>query len=263
MTTLDLQREGEALAGEIAGLPQLDPAERAAAIRTWQGRMVNEHISARVFGVLLGQAMAAGISARRQTELADFAAEELRHARRCAAMVVALGGEARAVLPALPGVPAHADVGPLQAFLRNAISVCCMSETVAVSLIRAETLEVGPPPVKALLESILADEVGHARFGWTLLHELEPLGDEMRQDLSLYAQVALRHLCHHELQHLPDHDGMGERAASVGVCSGRAARALFADTVETVIVPGLARVGIAARPGPVASATVSGYPQGA
>lgn len=242
---LDLSKEARPLVAAIGALPAFDDQQRQTAIATWRARMVNEHISARVFGVLLGQAMAAGLGGARQAQLADFACEELRHARQCAAVVLAFGGEARAPLPDLPQVPSHADAGPLQALLRNVLSVCCLSETVAVALIRAETLQIAPPGLRALLDSILADEVGHAQFGWSLFAELHPLPDTQTRPLSAYLDTALVHLVEHELAHLPGHDGMGEALAQVGVCSGKRARLLLKDTIDEVIVPGLARFGIA------------------
>lgn len=247
MTTpvLNLQASAQPFLAPLGNLPPLpDPT---VAQRTWRARMVNEHISSRVFGALLGQAMAAGLSAERQTQLAEFACEELRHARQCAAVVLALGGAAIAELPDLPPVPSHADVDPLQALLRNVVSVCCLSETVAVALIRAETLQIGPPALRELLDRILADEVGHAQFGWSLLAELAPLEPDVQQGLSAYAKVAMDHVIAHELEHLPDHAGLGPAAAQLGVCSGRDARALLADTLTTVVVPGLRRFGIDAH----------------
>jgi len=248
VNALDLRREAAALRDRVGDLPDLDDRERQAAIATWRGRMVQEHASARVFGALVGQAMAAGLDAARTRQLAEFACEELDHARRCAAVVVVLGGEASAPWPPLPRVPDHAEAEPLEALLRNVISVCCMAETVAVALIRAECLEIGPLALRAWLERILADEVGHARFGWALLESLDPLPAELADRLARYAEVALNHLAHHELAHLPAHGGLGPRAAAVGVCSGFAARALLGDTVDRVIVPGLARHGVVVRP---------------
>ncbi|MBM4345845.1 MAG: ferritin-like domain-containing protein [Deltaproteobacteria bacterium] len=242
---LDLTADAQTLVAGIGPLPDLEPAERPAAIATWRGRMINEHVSARVFGAMLGQAMAAGLSPRRQTQLAEFACEELRHARQCAAVVLALGGQARAELPVLQRVPDHADADPLQALLRNVLSVCCLSETVAVALIRAETLQIGPPGLRAALDAILADEVGHAQFGWSLFADLHPLSADQTGPLSAYLDTALVHLVEHELRHLPDHDGLGERLQRVGVCSGRRARLLLKDTIDQVIVPGLRRFGIA------------------
>lgn len=242
---LDLTAEAAPLVAGVGPLPALDDGQRQVAIATWRGRMVNEHASARVFSALVGQAMAAGLSAQRQTQLAEFACEELRHARQCAAVVLAFGGEARAPLPALPKVPDHDDVEPLEALLRNVLSVCCLSETVAVALIRAETLQIGPPALKSVLDAILADEVGHARFGWSLFAELAPLPQALARGLSAYLDTALTHLVEHELGHLPPHDGMGAELAQVGVCSGARARLLLVETIDQVIVPGLARFGVA------------------
>ncbi|MSQ82640.1 MAG: ferritin-like domain-containing protein [Myxococcales bacterium] len=243
---IDLRAEASAGAPLLTDLPELTAQERQAAIETWRGRMVNEHISARVFGSLLGQAMQAGVCASRLEELAAFASEELRHARQCASAVCALGGEAVAPLPPLPKVPEHADAAdPMEALLRNVISVCCMSETVAVALIRAETLEIGPPTLRKVLDSILADEVGHARWGWTLLREVAQPDPQLCQRLDRYLPVAFEHLVIHELAHLPAHDGWGQSTAQIGVCSGEAARALFFDTVGQVIAPGLDDCGLA------------------
>ncbi len=245
---LDLRAEGALGAALLTDLPQLSEPLRTVAVHTWLGRMVNEHISAQVFGALLGQAMAAGLPAKRIADLAAFAGEELAHARQCAAAVAALGGQAQAPYPPLARVPDHLDAAsPLEAVLRNIIAVCCLSETVAVALIRAETLEIGPATLKKLLDGILADEVGHARWGWTLLDELAPLDPALCRRLDAYLTVALVHLVEHELAFLPDHGGMGDQAAQLGVCSGQAARTLFLDTVETVIVPGLQRHGLQAQ----------------
>jgi len=247
MPTLDLREEARAIDLRIDPI-ELTERDRASAIATWRGRMINEHISSQVFAGLIPQLMRADVRACRQAAVADMIADEMRHARQCASVVHALGGEPIADLPKLETMPTHDDVSPLEALLRNVISVSCLSETVAVALIGAERLESGPKPIADTLRTILADEVQHARFGWTLLDELSPRIDaKMRESLSEYLCVALDHLVRHELRHLPDLPAPSEEAASVGVCDGRAARALFFDTVVSVIVPGLERHGFSAR----------------
>ncbi len=49
MPTLDLSAEAAAVGLELdtAELERLSPAERDAICLTWQGRMLNEHVSAR------------------------------------------------------------------------------------------------------------------------------------------------------------------------------------------------------------------------
>ena len=245
MPTLDLRRQAAEVGLELPPGWELDAVERAAAIGTWRGRMVNEHISARVFAGLIPQMMAADIDASHQAEVAAMISEELRHAVLCAAVVHAVGGEPMASLPALPPVPTHDEVGPLEAFVRNLLSICCLSETVAVALIGAERMDTGPARIDQLLKQILADEVGHARFGWRLLDELAPrIDDAMRARLSDYLITALQHLTEHELAHLPPVAPPSKRASAVGVCDGNDARRLFFDCVERVIVPGLEKRGL-------------------
>jgi len=263
MTTLDMRQAGQA-EGMKLDRGALSEADRQSAIATWQGRMLNEHVSARVFAGLIPQMMAAGVDVRMQLEVASMIQEELRHGVLCAAAVEALGGEAVATLPVLQPVPSHEDAEPLEALLRNVLSVCCLSETVAVALITAERLETKPPALQEALTAILSDEVGHARFGWRLLDDLldasrgeekgvvnddlldaSRIDDELRRRLGDYLPVALMHLLEYELEHLPVHERPpSDTVEGFGVCNGRDARALLFDTIELVIVPELQARGL-------------------
>jgi len=226
---------------------QLSPAERAMAIETWRGRMVNEYVSSRVFAALVPQLIAAEIDPVIVGDVAAMVVEEIEHGTRCAAVVIALGGEAVAELPPLAEVPTHGDVEPLEAALRNVLSIACLSETVAVALLTAERDRTEPAPLRATLTAILSDEVGHARFGWRLLDLLAPrLTPALRARLSRYLAPAFQTLRRYELDNLPIGATPSPAAQAVGVCDGRAARAVFFHTVESVIVPGLEAHGLAA-----------------
>jgi hypothetical protein len=245
-TKLDLRAMAQANPIVLTGEP-LSAEDCARAVGTWRGRMVNEHISSRVFAGLLNQMMRAGLPAEWQHRVAEMARDELRHGLECARVVEALGGEAVAELPALEPVPEHPDATPLEGVLRNVLSISCLSETVAVALIRAEQQEVGPPELEETLGSILADEVQHARFGWEILRELAPhLDAATKARLGEYLVIALHHLREHELAHLPNTLATSRHAADYGVCDGNDARKLFFDTVEQVIVPGLEEHGLPA-----------------
>ncbi len=220
---------------------------RDAAIRTWRGRMSNEHQSAEVFEQLADQMSRAGYGTQAVAEVAGFAREERRHGVLCGAVVEALGGEARFELQERGRLPDHQDVSLDEAVLRNVLSIACLSETIAVSLIGAERAEMPDGPLRSLLTDIWADEVGHARFGWRLLGATLPgASPELRTRLSAYLRIALRHLEQHELAHLPDRAGFGAGAEQLGLCSGRDARTLFYATVERVIVPRLSDLGLRA-----------------
>lgn len=244
MATLDLRDAARALAPAMPDLPHL----RDAAIATWRGRMRNEHASARVFEGLAQQLADAGVDDA-ATEVRGFADEERRHGVLCGAVVEALGGEAVSeVLDGEP-FPSHEDAAtPLEAALRNVLSVCCLSETVAVALIGKERVEMPAGELRDLLTTIYADEVGHARFGWRLLARLAgSLDDDAKARLGDYLEVAFEHLVEHELAHLPLASEPPAEGVAYGLCSGRDARGLFFDAVREVIVPGLERHGIPAR----------------
>jgi hypothetical protein len=239
-STIDLRASSRAVALTLPASPELT----SRALAAWRGRMTNEHGSRRVFEALaddLDRARMIGSS-----ECRAFAAEERRHGVLCGAVVEALGGEASFIEPALD-YPDHADVAPREGVIRNVLSIACMSETIAVSLIGAERLAMPEGPLRDVLETILADEVGHARFGWKLVSETLPRMDRgARERLNAYLAVAFAHVEQHELAHISDDEGAGEAGAALGLCHGRAMRQLFYATVTDVIIPRLNALGLSA-----------------
>jgi hypothetical protein len=242
---LDLRQQARAAMPPLDGTYSPHLAERG--LRTWRGRMVNEYRSYRVFESLAAQMEAARFGEPQVAECRKFAAEERLHGVLCGAVVEALGGEARAEISEPEPVPEHADVSRLEAVLRNVLSICCGSETVAVSLIGAEREDMPPGPLRELLSQIYADEVGHARFGWRLCAEhIPPLDAATKDRLGAYLRASLGHLESHELSHIP----LGESLVggeALGLCSGWDARALFYDTLARVILPQLTALGLDAQ----------------
>lgn len=240
---IDLRAEARAHKPLVAHLPHLAGCARA----TWLGRMVNEYTSASVFDAIAVQIKGAGLEAAHVEACRTFAEEERHHGVLCGAVVEALGGQARAPARQQGPLPVHADATALEGVIRNVLSVSCLAETVAVSLIGAERLEMKEGPLRELLTRIWADEVGHARFGWKLVAGLLPaMSDPERRRLSVYLAVAFAHLERHELAHLPTTAAPPPEGAELGLCSGREARALFYATVQQVIVPQLKALGLEA-----------------
>lgn len=241
---LDLVEQARRLRPAVA---EIDPALRQAVQRTWRGRMINEHGSAPVFEGLARQLRRAGAPAEQIAECARFADEERAHGVLCGAVVEAFGGDARSEIDPAPPFPEHLDVTPLEAVTRNVVSVGCLAETVAVAIISAERLEMPAGELRALLTRILADEIGHARFGWRFLAEAAPsLDAAARARLGAYLRVAFAHLERHELTHLPAGARFPDGARAYGLCDGADARALFYDTVRGVIIPRLEELGVPA-----------------
>ncbi len=244
MQAIDLREPARRARPVLPVMPELTQS----ALATWRGRMINEHTSAMVFEGLARQLEAAGLEPELVAECAGFADEERRHGVLCGAVVEALGGEARFERPDTDEFPEHEDVPRAEAALRNIVSISCMSETVAVSLIGAERMEMGPGALHDLLTSIYADEVGHARFGWRLAGRLaKQLSADGRVRMQAYLAVAFAHLETHELAHLNPHATPPARGADLGLCNGQDARSLFYDTVTQVIIPGLEALGFEAQ----------------
>lgn len=244
MPELDLQQSARA---ESLKLDSYPPELRDAALGTWHGRMINEHGSAIVFDGLARQLQTMGARDEIAAACREFANEERRHGSLCGAVVEALGGDARAIIPEPPVFTEHDDAqSPREAALRNLLSICCLSETVAVALIGAERIDMPDGPLRDLLTEIYADEVGHARFGWAHLEELLDGDTQLAERLGRYLRVAFGHLEQHELAHLPLSSNPPPEGKVLGLCSGSEARTLFYETVEQVIIAGLEARGIAA-----------------
>jgi hypothetical protein len=252
-TNLDLRALARAQRPAGIDAHMLDDRTRAAAIATWRARMVNEHGSAPVFEGLVAQldtlARLGLIEAREIDRARKFAAQERRHGIACGAVVEALGGAAEAEALPEQEFPQHADAsGELEAALRNLVSICCLSETVAVSLIAAERHDMPTGSLRELLTGIWAEECGHANFGWRLLPKLLARADAQTLDgLGEYLRLAFAELEAHELAHLPAGFIMPPGGEVYGLCDGAQARELFYATVEQVIVPGLEAHGLPAR----------------
>ena len=241
---LNLREEARAHMPQVPSIPELT----SAAIDTWKARMVNEYGSARVFEGLYEQLKDLDISEHDKERLKSFADDERRHGVLCGSVVEALGGEAIAqAIPVIP-FPEHKDVSTLEGAIRNILSISCLSETIAVSLIGAERLEMPEGPLKELLTGIYADECAHANFGWRLLSSLFALGDaDLPKRLTPYLQLAFAHLEKHELAHLPISSTPPPEGTKLGLCSGVDARKLFYATIEKVIIPGLTQHGLEAQ----------------
>ena len=244
--TLDLRRCVRRDPIPALEIGDVTAADLEAARTNWRARMASEHASARVFGALVGGMMNAGLPADETYRVADMVRQELEHARLCARVLVALRSAPVAELSELPAVPEHADATPLEAVLRNVISIGCCSETVAVALVATEREQAGPPQVRRVLDQILRDEIKHSRFGWRLVSRLAPaLTPQERASLGEYLVDAFAHQIRFHAPFL-DMPCATEAGLAIGAPHGRSNWLVFVATMEDVVVPGLERCGLAA-----------------
>jgi len=213
-----------------------DAGSRQAAIAEWIERMVDAHVSSRSFAGLLPRMMHAGVEAGFQAAAAEAVVDELRHVRLCAAVVDALGGEARAPLPEPLDLPRHDDVGPLEGLLRNVLSIVCLDETVTAAQLENSHRIARESTLRRVIAEILDDKIKHSRLGWRMLQTLAPRIDPaMRGRLGDYLVTAFTRLFD---KHLPVY-GAGSRAFD--------SKAIFVEAVNEVIVPRLEACDFPAR----------------
>jgi len=224
---LDLRREARQTPVALDVTLTLDDEARRIAVAEWTGRMVDEQAASRLFAGLLPQMMRAGVDAQFQAATADAVVDELRHARLCAAIVQALGGEARASLTGSEDVPRHDGVGAVEGLLRNVLDVSCLEETVDVAVLENRYRRARESTFRRVIAEILDDEINHSRLGWRLLQHLEPRIDaRMRERLGAYL--------------IPGFARLFERHAAT-------TRDLLVEVVNEVIVPRLEAFELPAR----------------
>jgi hypothetical protein len=239
-------------APEAIAIEALDPRAVEASRRVWSRRMIHEHASSAVFARLVPQLMECGASLEHCTSALRMAQDELHHGALCADVVRALGGEPR--LPptvTTAPLPEHAGCGPLERALRNVLFVGCLAETVAVASTAEEREQTREPYVLRVITQISADEVLHARFGWSFVKEAAPALDaDARARTSRWLRVAFRYLEREEMLEVPSlappPEALREEGLRIGVCDNLATRELFYETIREVIVPGLEAAGLAA-----------------
>lgn len=233
---------------ELPDVGALTLDELARTREHWRIHMTAELASARVFAGLVPQVMAAGLDFEVVRATTDMAREEVAHGLESARVYAALGGDPCSHLPRLDPVPNHAEVdaSPLEVVLRNVMSVSCCGETLAVAVIGAERERAQPGPLRDVLTRILADEVGHARFGWRLLRDLLPSAEPgLARRLSAYL-VAVFERDLRELVSARDDASASFVALSLGAPDGPLAWSTFLSSVREVTIPGLERHGVKA-----------------
>jgi hypothetical protein len=231
---LDLRDEARRTPVALDVALKMDDESRRAAIAEWTERMVDEQSASRVFAGLLPQMMRVGVDAQFHAATADAVVDELRHARLCAAVVQALGGDPRAPLIEVDDVPRHAGTSALEGLLRNVLDISCLGETADVAVLEHRYRHARESTFRRVIAEILDDEIGHSRLGWLLLRHLQPRIDvRTRERLGDYLVPAFARL-------LERH---GEtRKHAVGD------QALLVEVINEVIVPRLEAFELPARP---------------
>jgi hypothetical protein len=168
----------------------------------------------------LARVAAAGPWAAVAPALAAAADDELAHAELCDEACRVLGGT-----PSTAGLPALEPVGDL--LLELAVT-CCLGETLNVVLLQDE-LATCEDRWRPITRRLLADELVHARLGWSVL------GSAAGQYSLAYLAAPLSAVLA---------EAMARPSGPAGVLDPARRAALLDAALYEVVLPGLARHGI-------------------
>jgi hypothetical protein len=137
---------------------------RAALARAWRDDALQEHASVAAFARFSMFLLSLGAPPDLVAASQRASLDEIRHARACFALAAAYGGGSVG-----PGALWVADsVGPLTIAEVAALTAeeGCVGETLGVVLATCQLEGTVDPVVKALLETVVADEARHAELAW-------------------------------------------------------------------------------------------------
>ena len=218
----------------------------AVAARAWSYRAQVELDAAARFRRLaadLERANALPIVVKLAREAAD---DEARHAELCAALAVHLGGAAPRLLSRDAAPFQAVGLSPREAVLTETVIASCITETVAATALGELREQAADPLVRATVQQILRDEIGHARLGWAHLAAESERGPVGFLSELLPKLIALT--IGEELFSSGDAPGETPELGGLGALPRARRRELFEDTLSEVIFPGLEQHGVDAEP---------------
>jgi hypothetical protein len=229
-----------------AELPPLDEARRARLVFAWRWRMEQEHLAVGAFSELARDLAEVGCDSVVLSLVTRAAADEVRHADICRRVAEVHG---RVALPsALRGAPQRGRYGGAldEAVLFRVVEMCCLSETFTAAYF-TEMLDHATHPLgRAVVQSLLEDEIDHGRVGWAYLASvrarggLAPLGTKLPELVEATVKPVMD-----EARESPEGD---DPATDAHGYLGRTRGAdIYRRALRDVVLPGFDAIGIDTR----------------
>ena len=224
---------------EALDAAELDPRDRMAVGARWKSRHEQEHLAVGAFAKLSWEVAATGGEPVVLALLTRAASDEVRHAEICRrAAVVFLGEEAvPRRLHGVPRVPSHADATAADRALFHVVEMGCLSETFTGIYLTETLAQTVDPTMRAVVESLLEDEIDHGRVGWAHLaavareRPLDGLAKALPDMLDRTLGQILRGAAADPEPDVPARQAMAHMAND-------ACPALFKQALREVILPG-------------------------
>ena len=170
------------------------------------------------------------------------AGDEQRHAALCLELAAIYGTPAIGFAKDVPIAPRSLE--GRAAVLYEVVAACCITETESVATLTTLLAEEVEPAVEKVLRAIARDEVAHGRMGWAHLAR-----EAARYDVSFLSSWIPAMLSGTvEETVFPEAPPDDRDLLRHGVLPPARKRAIFARTLEEVVMPGLEKFGIDGAP---------------
>jgi hypothetical protein len=223
-------------------IESLNPDARAQLAGVWQNRASLELQVGINFAAIAGGLVECGVLQPVIEIVTSAIRDEVRHAEISASIAARYRGDGvrwpapvKTLLPAFKGA-----TGKLRTTL-FVIAQCCINETLACAVLEACVAQNKSPLVRAGQQSILSDEIDHARAGWAHLaspfisaDDKKELGPWLRRLLAAKLDALLDEAVPLPGEAFPDH-GMLSRATFMKVIHA---------ALDDVVFPGFDAAGI-------------------
>jgi hypothetical protein len=229
---------------------------RDALASLWRARMVAEHRSVGIFALYVLDLLGAGAPAEMLSLACRASLDEVRHAELFARLASLYSGHDETPPPGIPPMPDDASVPMRHQVAREALQLSVLAESYSSVLIGALHDRARDPAVRAALGVVLADEVHHARMGWSMLASLfadeaggAPVRGRLQSELAGTMDDLVRSMFGDPAA-LPEPTLREEhraRAGDHGWLAPREEWSLFRRTIDDVWIPGLGALGLDAR----------------
>jgi hypothetical protein len=219
---------------------RLSDSEREAVAAMWTNRAGAELNVAAAFTALASDLLANGTHPDVLAIVSRAPGDEVRHAEICRRTATRyLGREVPWPNPPPPTAVCNEPAGVRCA--THVFSLCCLNETIAGSYLQACVDASEASLANVVFGELLADEIDHARVGWAYLAS-PAMSDQVREQIRRrflpLRDATMRLWATQNPSLLPD--GL----PSHGLLSRRAVEAIVGEAIASVVVPGLASVGI-------------------
>ena len=224
---------------------ELSADTRAAGLRSWTGRFLDEYRSLLGFSELVSDLAEARAPLDVTATALRIVRDELRHVELCRSMIHALGGWPDAA-PEPTWVRSDRTRPARRRVLETIVGSCCVGETLSVAFIAGARENATHPVARVVLDQLLRDEAIHSRFGWWWLELESPtLSDDERRFLRGFVPRTLAYAAK-TMRPRPARLGRNAsfRRGPLGSLSPEERESIFQRALAENVLPGFARLGI-------------------